>query len=322
MRLSRADSVWRSAISTVAILVVTLSSCSKQSPRPAEHASFDTPDAAADALVAALEQGDPAGLRKLLGPETDALISSGDDVADRNARDAFVARFKSAHQWVAGGPDDLVLLVGEDGWPLPIPLIRTEGRWHFDGAAGADELISRRIGANELRVIDVMRGFVAAQSEYASAGHDGRPTGLYARQLRSDPGRRNGLYWEAKEDEPRSPAGPLLAAASAEGYSADGAKRQPYHGYLFRLLFAQGPDAAGGARDYVAEGQLSGGVALLAWPVEYGRSGVMTFMVNQDGIVWQKDLGEETSKVAGEVREFNPDSSWIPIAPEEGLALR
>jgi hypothetical protein len=308
----------RVAISTVAILVVTLSSCAKHGPRSADPTSFETPEAAADALVAVLEQDDREGLRKLLGPETDALVSSGDDVADRHARDAFVARFKSAHQWVAGGPDDLVLLAGEDGWPLPIPLIRREGRWYFDGAAGASELIARRIGANELRVIDVMRGFVAAQQEYAASGHDGQPAGIYARKLRSDPGKRDGLYWETKAGEPQSPAGPLLAAASAEGYSAGGSGEQPYHGYLFRLLFSQGADAVGGARNYFDGEKLTGGAGLLAWPVEYGRSGVMTFVVNQDGVVWQKDLGSDTSKLVGEMRQFDPDSSWTPIAPEEG----
>lgn len=305
----------RLAISTLTLLAVTLASCSKEGSRPAEHVSFDTPDAAADALAAILEQHDSEGLKKVLGPGTEGLVSSGDEVADRAAREAFVSRFRTSHQWVAGGPNDLVLLVGADGWPLPIPLVRTEGRWHFDGAAGASELIARRIGANELRVIDVMRGFVVAQREYASVGHDGQPTGLYARKLRSDSGRRNGLYWETIANEPQSPAGPFLAAASAEGYS-EKSEGQPYHGYLFRMLFSQGPQASGGAREYLRDGQLTGGFGLLAWPVEYGRSGVMTFMVNQDGVVWQKDLGNETAKGVEGLRQFNPDSTWIPIAPE------
>lgn len=157
--------------------------------------------------------------------------------------------------------------------------------------------------------------------EYAASAHDGQPPGVYARKLRSDPGKRDGLYRETKADEPQSPAGPLLAAASAEGYSAGGSKGQPYYGYLFRLLFSQGADAIGGARNYIDGEKLTGGVGLLAWPVEYGRSGVMTFVVNQHGVVRQRDLGSETSKLAGEMRQFDPDSSWTPIAAEEGLPV-
>jgi hypothetical protein len=198
---------------------------------------------------------------------------------------------------------------------MPIPLVRTEGRWHFDGAAGALELLSRRIGANELRTINVMRGFVVAQTEYAATAHDGVAAGVYARKLRSDAGKRNGLYWEPGAGEPPSPAGPLLASATAEGYTPAG-ERVPYHGYLFRLLLAQGPAADGGAHDYAENGRLTRGFGLLAWPVSYGQSGVMTFMVNQDGVVWQRDLGEDTTLLAERIRAFNPDAGWTPLPAE------
>ncbi len=275
----------------VAIVAVTMSACASDEP---EQLSFDTPGQAAIALITALSRDDDTALRHLLGPDTDSLISSGDDVADRNLRKEFIARYRARHEWAAGGPNDLVLQVGENLWPLPIPLVREQGRWRFDGAAGASELLSRRIGANELHTIDVMRGFVVAQTEYASS-HDG----AYARQLRSDPGQRNGLYWDTKPGEPPSPAGPLLASAAAEGYVKEGSERTPYHGYLFRSLHSPG------------------GFALIAWPASYGESGVMTFVVSQDGVVWQKDLGAETPQLAVQIREYNPDAEWIPIPPED-----
>ena len=265
------------------------------------------------ALVAALEKHDVQELGRLLGPGTDKLLTSGDEVSDRAAREAFLARYREQHRFVAGSPGDMVLQVGADDWPLPIPLVREQGRWRFDGAAGAEEIVARRIGANELRTIDVMRSYVDAQQEYASTGHDGAAAGVYARRLRSEPDKQNGLYWETTADEALSPAGPLLAAAADEGYGHASAS---YHGYQFRMLLAQGPAANGGAHEYLVGGKLTGGFALLAYPAEYGASGVMTFMVNQDGVVWQRDLGEKTAQVAASIQQFNPDETWTPIAPE------
>jgi len=280
------------------------------------QASFATPEEAVAALIAAGEGEDVNALRALLGRGTGALLSSGDQVADHNARAALLARYHAYHELVADGPNDLVLVVGQERWPFAIPLVRTNGRWFWDGAAGAPELLARRIGANEQRTVDVMKGFVAAQREYAAAGHDGAPPGAYAQKLRSTPGRQDGLYWQAAAGAPQSPAGALLAAATAEGYAVTGKGGTPYHGYLFRLLTAQGADAQGGARNYLHDGRLSGGFAALAYPDAYGASGVMTFMVNQDGVIWQRDLGKDTAAAVAAIRAFDPDSGWTARASE------
>jgi hypothetical protein len=278
---------------------------------------FSNPDDAVTALAAAAEKDDVAELRRLFGPGTDELLSSGDDVADRSARQGFLTRFKAKHQLVAGGPDDLMLQVGEDDWPMPIPLVKEKGKWHFDGNAGADTLVRQRIGANELRTIDVMRGYVVAQQEYASKGRDGLPAGLYAQRLRSEAGKHNGLYWETQAGEPESPAGPFLAQATSEGYGNGQGGSAPYHGYLYRPLMSQGSAATGGARDYLVNGKLTKGFAALAYPADYGASGIMTFIVNQDGVVWQRDLGDDTAAEAAKIQQFNPDSAWTPIPSEE-----
>jgi hypothetical protein len=314
-------------LAVVAVLAATLTSagCSRKEeltgttsePAPAaDVVTFETPEAAVTALVTAFENRDRPGLQRLLGLASDDLLSSGDAVADSMARVTFLARYHAGHQLVGGSPDDVVLQVGEDNWPLPIPLLRHEGRWHWDGPAGMREIALRRIGANELRTIDVMRGFVVAQDEYAAGSHDGTPAGTYAAVFKSSPGKHDGLYWEVPPGEPESPAGPMLAAATTEGYSGQGRGSEPYHGYHYRMLSAQGPSAPGGAREYVVDGRQVGGFALVAWPASYGESGLMTFQVNHDGVVWQRDLGENTAQVASAMTRFDPDSTWAPI-PEE-----
>jgi hypothetical protein len=300
-------------LATIAPCVLVAAACTRGAEEQAAL-SFETPEAAVAAFIEALESQDARELERLLGPGTEALVSSGDEISDRAAREAFLARYRDSHRLVAGGPDDLVLQVGADQWPLPIPLTRVGERWRFDGAAGADEIVTRRIGANELRTIDVLRSYVGAQEEYASRGHDGAPSGLFAQRLRSDPGTENGLYWEASGDQPPSPAGPLLAAAASEGYG--GAPGAPYHGYLYRMLSSQGPAANGGERTYLVGEQLRGGFALLAYPALYGVSGVTTFMVNHEGVVWQRDLGEKTAELARALERFDPDAQWTPLAPE------
>jgi hypothetical protein len=289
--------------------------CARQK-EPEAAGAFSTPEDAAAAFVARLEANDVAGLTAMLGPDSGELLESGDAVQDSGDRAEFVAAYRAKHSFVDEAADRKILVIGEDDWPMPVPLVKTDDGWRFDGEAGVDELIYRRVGSNELGAIAVARGFVDAQIDYASAGHDGDPAGIYALKLVSDEGMRNGLYWPVEEGEPPSPAGPFVAAAAAEGYRRVEGERQPYHGYYYRMLYAQGPNANGGARDYFEDGVLSGGFALVAWPADYGSSGVMTFIVNQDGVVFQKDLGEDTATVVESMQAFDPDSSWVAIVPE------
>jgi hypothetical protein len=292
----------------IASLVLVACGGGKQ---PEQHSSFATPEEALTALSTALEKDDLATLQTLLGPGSEDLLDSGDPVADKAGRAAFLAAYKAKNALIADGDDRRVLQFGADDSELPVPLVRRDGRWYFDGAAGEDEVVYRRIGRNELGTIAVMNGFVAAQVEYAAVPHDGNPAGVFAERLMSDEGRQNGLYYPTAEGEPESPVGDFIAAAAAEGYRAGEA--QAYHGYRFRPLFGQGANANGGALSYYDDGLLVNGFALLAWPAEYGVSGVMTFMVNQDGVVFQKDLGEQTDSLVESINLFDPGDGWVAI---------
>ena len=280
-----------------------------------EATGFATPEAAVAALITALEKDDTAAIAKLLGPGTEDLLSSGDAVADKQDRADFVAAYKAKNSLAADG-DKMMLTVGDNAWPMAIPLVQRDGKWVWDGAAGVDEMIYRRVGENELGAIDVMYGYVNAQNAYASEGRDGDPAGIYALKLISDAGMHNGLFWPTAEGETPSPAGPFVAGAAAEGYAA-GEGRTPYHGYYYRMLYAQGTNASGGAREYFKDGVLTEGFAGIAWPADYGASGVMTFIVNLDGVVFQKDLGEDTATVVESIKAFDPDSSWTAIVPPD-----
>jgi hypothetical protein len=275
---------------------------------------FETPEAAVTAFVEALQKGDLTRAGRLIGTDAAELLDSGDPVADATDRAEFLARY-AAKNSVAIEGDTATLLVGENEWPLPIPLVKRDGRWSFDGAAAVDEIIFRRVGENELGAIDVMYGYVNAQNAYAAEGRDGDPPGIYALKLVSDEGLHNGLYWPVTEGEPESPAGPFVAAAAAEGYTSGSGT--PYHGYFYRMLYAQGPNANGGTREYFKDGVLTEGFAAIAWPANYGASGVMTFIVNQDGVVFQKDLGEDTATAVETIKTFDPDASWTAIVPPE-----
>jgi hypothetical protein len=284
----------------------------------ADQKTFATPTEAVKALVKAAEDGDPNEMVTILGDEGKEVVFSGDAVQDQAGREAFVKAYKAKHAIVAQDSKTRILQVGARDWPMPIPIVNDGGKWRFDTAAGKQELVFRRIGHNELGAIAACRGYISAQKDYAAAPHDGLPAGLYAQKLMSDAGKQNGLYWETAEDEASSPAGPLLAEAGGAGYGAPSAGNpQPYHGYLYRILTAQGSAAKGGAKGYVTDGQLSGGVALVAYPAEYRNSGVMTFIVNQSGVVYQKDLGEKTSDIAGAMTEYNPDKGWKRVPPGE-----
>ena len=275
--------------------------------------SFDTPQEAVDALVTALEQDDTAALPSLIGPGTEELLSSGDAVQDGSDRASFLARYNTRHT-LTGDGDERTLSIGDEDWPFPIPVVKRGGRWYLDGEEGAEEMIYRRIGENELGAIAVCRGVVDAQLDYASVGHDGDAAGIYALKLISDDGMQNGLYWPTAEDEDPSPAGEFVAAASEEGYRRG--ERTPYHGYYYRLLYRQGSHADGGVREYFSNGLMTEGFALIAWPADYGASGVMTFMVNQDGIVFERDFGDETESSANAVSMFDPDSSWSLVSED------
>lgn len=295
----------------LAAFITLLAACSKQETSSIpESRLFATPEAAVDALVSALEKHDKNALNTVLGPEAEDLLSSGDAVADASARDDFLEGYRNKHELINEG-DLKILNIGANDWPLPIPLASQDGKWYFDTEAGAEELINRRIGENELGVISAAHGFVDAQKEYASVGRDGDEAGVYASKIISDPGSQNGLYWETAEGEPESPIGPFVASAAAEGYNAGTATA--YHGYHYRMLFQQSAKAAGGAKDYFNNGRLTEGFALLAWPAEYGASGMKTFIVNQDGTVFEKDLGPETDAAVAAINSFDPGDGWMEV---------
>lgn len=275
---------------------------------------FKSPEAAAKALVKAAASKGNDRLLELLGPDAASLIESGDPVADAEARRDFTTRARVRREVERVNDDTAVLHVGRDGWPLPIPIVRDDRGWVFDAAAGREEMLNRRIGENEIEVIQALDGYVEAQREYARLDPMGVGFDNFAARVVSSEGKRDGLYWPEERGQPRSPIGPFFAEAAADGYDlATQGGTRPFHGYLFRTLTAQGPSAPGGARNYVTRGGLlTGGFAMIAWPAEYGVSGVMTFLVNQRGIVYQKDLGPGTQAATAGIRAFDPDRSWTP----------
>jgi hypothetical protein len=275
---------------------------------------FPTPAAAVSALVAADKADDIKTMSSILGPDADQVLSSGDPVADKNARDDFARRYQEMHRLAYDDQGRVILYVGAGNWPVPIPLLKKNGDWVFDTAAGKDELLYRRIGRNELFTIKVLEDLVQAQTEYASEARDGESSGQYARKILSDSGKHNGLYWEAAEGQPESPIGPLVASATAEGYKRDSSGSPiPFHGYYYKVLTKQGRNAPGGAKNYVVHGKMTNGFAFLAYPAEYRASGVMTFMINQDGVIVQKDLGADTARLASAITEYNPDKTWQEV---------
>ena len=298
------------AFALAAIMVTGLVACAKKS----DHATFGSAEEAVSALIEAVRADDAGRLKEIFGPGSDAIVSSGDEVADKTARESFVQLYDAKHALLPEAEDRITLQVGMEDWPFPVPIVRRDGAWHFDGVEGADELVYRRIGRNELGAIAVCRGYVEAQHEYAASDHDGEGAGIFAHKLASDPGTQNGLYWEAVEGEAASPVGSFIANAAAEGYRAGG---DGYHGYRYRPLFRQTDNANGGALEYFDKGVLKNGFALIAWPTDYGASGVMTFIVNQDGVVFQKDLGENTEAAVAAIDAYDPDSTWIAVTESD-----
>jgi Protein of unknown function (DUF2950) len=279
----------------------------------AAQKSFATPEDAASALVQAVKAHDRSATLAILG-NADDWISSGDAVADRAMGDRFVAAYETKHSFVRKNGDSATLVVGNDEYPFAFPIVKSGDRWRFDTKAGKEELLARRIGENELSAIKVLEAIVDAQMEYASMDRNGDGVLDYAQKFASSPGKHDGLHWPTKEGEPPSPLGPLVARAAGEGYAKKGSGPTAYHGYYFRLLRGQGKNAAGGALDYVVHGREIGGFAVIAYPAKYGSSGIMTFLVNQDGKVYQADLGRQTVARASTMRTYDPGEGWTAAA--------
>jgi hypothetical protein len=273
---------------------------------------YQTPQAAADALVAAAKSSDQSAALVVLGHNGEDIIASGDKVADDAARQRFVASYDAKHAIAMEGDKKAILVIGDNDYPFPIPMLRNKnGTWSFDTDEGRREILYRRIGHNELDTIQTALAYVDAQDDYASKDR-GAGVGVYAQRFISTSGKKDGLYWPTSQGEEQSPLGDLFAEASRQGYRA-GEGRTPYHGYYFKMLTKQGPAAAGGAADYVVNGKMIGGFALVAYPAQYRNSGVMTFIVNYTGTVFQKDLGPNTNKIAEAMTSFNPDHSWKKV---------
>jgi hypothetical protein len=291
--------------------------CKKaENPEKTSSNAYATPDDASNALLAAVKAGDQSALLAIFGPDSKDVIFSGDPVQDKNTASAFVEGYGTMHRWRNLVDGSQILLVGADNFPFPIPLKKNaDGKWFFDTSAGKEEVLNRRIGRNELAIIDVCEAAADAQAEYYSKPHDGEPAKLYAAKFLSDPGKQNGLHWKTEEGQPPSPLGPLFAFATAEGYSANPQSHSPFHGYYFHSLKGQTDKAPGGAKEYMVNGKMTGGFALVAYPAEYGNSGVMTFILNQDGVLLEKDLGKATTETATAMTLFDPDPSWVIVVP-------
>jgi hypothetical protein len=274
--------------------------------------NFESPEAAAQALVQAVKAQDRAATLAVLGQDASAWISSGDSAADRAAIDRFIAAYDAKHQLVQQD-GKATLTVGTDDFPFAFPIVRQGERWRFDTAAGKMEMLARRIGENELSAIKVLQAIVDAQLDYASADRNGDGVLAYAQKFASSPGKHDGLYWPVEPGQAPSPLGELVVKASREGFQGSGKSPTPYHGYYYRLLKRQGKNAASGPLDYVVHGREIGGFAVVAYPARYGNSGIMTFIVNQDGKIYQADLGPDTQAKALKMQEYDPGPSWVPV---------
>ncbi|MGD1087052.1 MAG: DUF2950 domain-containing protein [Verrucomicrobiota bacterium] len=281
---------------------------------------FASPNEAQKALQTASAAKDKAALCEIFGPQFKELLT-GDEVQDADNAQKFATAMAQGCNLVKEGDDKITFEVGTNNWPMPIPLVKADGQWHFDTAAGKEEIINRHIGKDELCAIGVCRAYVTAQRQYASANPQAGGSVNYAQKFKSAPGKKDGLYWPSAQNEPASPFGPLVAQAHAEGYGGNtSAGPHPFHGYYFRILTRQGQAAPGGKKDYLSHGSLTGGFALVAYPEHWDQSGIMTFLVAQDGKVFERNLGEKTSRVAEAMKEYNPDSDWTPVQDEGVLS--
>ena len=291
-------------------IVILIAGCSKSSAKPS-YQTFASPDDAGNGLLTAAKSGDPNAVIAVFGTDSKDIVMTGDPVQDKNTADQVVAAYTTMHRWRKMPDGSETLLLGAENFPFPIPLKKNPaGQWYFDVAAGREEILIRRIGRNELAIMDVCAALADAQAQYYSMHHDDGSTHVFAAKFISDAGKQNGLYWESAEGQPKSPLGPLAAFATNEGYSLKPDSHVPFHGYYFHMLTGQGANVPGGAKDYVVNGKMTGGFAFVAYPAEYRNSGVMTFIINQDGVLLQKDLGADTTQTAAAMTEFNPDQTW------------
>jgi hypothetical protein len=279
----------------------------------AQQKSFSSAEEAVKAAIAAARNNDDKELLAIFGANAKEILFSGDAVADKERREQFLAAYDEKNRLATKG-EDTILIVGNQEWPFPIPVVKKGQSWVFDTEKGKEEILNRRIGENELFTIQALLAVVDAQREYAMKDRDKNGLLEYAQKFISDPGKKNGLYWEAKQGEPESPFGPIMVRARSEGYKKqESGGPPPYHGYYYKILTAQGKDAPGGAYSYLVKGKMIGGFAVVAYPAQYGNSGVMTFIVNHDGKVFQKDLGKNTASVAATMKEYNPDKTWEEV---------
>jgi hypothetical protein len=298
-------------IFVIAVAVVIILTHAGTSAAAEKQKTFASAEEAVKALITAARNDDNTEMLKIFGADGKDLIFSGDKVADKQRRKKFLATYDEQNKLVPEG-DSMILVIGKNEFPYPIPLVKKGEAWLFDSKKGKEEVLNRRIGENELYTIQTVLAVVDAQREYAMIDHDGDGLREYAEKFESDPGKQNGLYWKTKEGESPSPLGELLVQAKAEGYSKKDSKGNPvpYHGYFYKILKAQGKNAPGGAYDYIINGNMIGGVAVVAWPAKYGNSGVMTFVVNHDGVAYQKDLGKDTDKIVKGMTKYDPDKTW------------
>ncbi|HEX8027280.1 MAG TPA: DUF2950 domain-containing protein, partial [Vicinamibacterales bacterium] len=286
------------------IVLTTMASCAPRVEESPRH--FATPEDAVKAFIETVKGGKLDDLLTYFGPEGREIVASSDPATGRRNQEVFLAAAKEKWRLADVNPTTRELVVGNEDWPFPIPLLKDDKGWRFDAAAGKEEVLSRRIGRNELSAIDLSRAYVAAQHSYAKSKHDGKPAGAYAGKFNSDAGTQNGLYWPVKAGTPRSPLGDLVASAASDGNDLAARKEPaPFQGYYFRILTAQGPAAPGGEKDYVRNGAMSGGFALIAWPSQYDATGIMTFIVGADGIVFEKDLGADTAAAVKSITRFD-----------------
>ena len=320
-RLCKNATSWRWMFWILITLAFAMSSCNraeKGTGPDVTQKTFASADVAGNALLQAATSGDQSALLAIFGPDGKDILFSGDAVNDKDNLEDFVAAYGQMHRWVKLRVGGQMLQVGADNYPFPIPLDQNHsGQWYFDTAAGKDEILARRIGKGELSAIAACVAIADAQKQYFSRTHDGQNEKQYAQKFVSDDGKQNGLYWSASAGQPSSPLGPLADFAKSLGYSNAGDKPQPFNGYYFRLLTKQGDKAPGGAMDYIADGKMTRGFAVIAYPAEYRNSGIMTFTIGRDGVVYQKDLGEKTNEIALAMTEYNPGDSWSAFVETE-----